>query len=105
MMRMEESAFLPLPEGMSIDHVHQSESQLTVVVISTSASAPCPGCGSFSEHVHSRYQRTVKDLPCGGRCVVLRLCVRKFFCLTLTCQRKVFGSTPSHAGPTLGPDH
>lgn len=87
---MEESAFLPLPEGMSIDQVHQSESQLTVVVISTSASAPCPGCGSFSEHVHSRYQRTVKDLPCGGRCVVLRLCVRKFFCLTLTCPRKVF---------------
>ncbi len=102
---MEESAFLPLPEGMSIDHVHQSESQLTVIVISTSASAPCPGCGNFSEHVHSRYQRTVKDLPCGGRCVVLRLCVRKFFCLTLTCPRKVFGSTPSHAGPTLGPDH
>ena len=87
---MEETAFLPLPEGMSIDQVHQSESQLTVVVISTSASAACPGCGSFSEHVHSRYQRTVKDLPCGGRCVVLRLCVRKFFCLTLTCPRKVF---------------
>ena len=87
---MEESAFLPLPNGMSIDQVHQSESQLTVVVISTSASAACPGCGSFSEHVHSQYQRTVKDLPCGGRCVVLRLWVRKFFCLTLTCQRKVF---------------
>lgn len=87
---MEESAFLPLPQGMSIEQVHQSESQLTVVVISTSASAPCPGCGCFSEHVHSRYQRTVKDLPCAGRRLVLRLCVRKFFCLTLTCQRKVF---------------
>lgn len=87
---MEESAFLPLPEGLTIDHVQQSDSQLTVVVIATSASAPCPGCGRFSEHVHSRYQRTVKDLPCGGRCVALRLCVRKFFCLTLTCQRKVF---------------
>jgi hypothetical protein len=37
---MEESAFLPLPEGMSIDHVHQSESQLTVVVISTSPLRP-----------------------------------------------------------------
>lgn len=86
---MEESAFLPLPEGMSIDQVHQRESQLTIVVISTSASAPCPGCGCFSEQVHSQSQRTVKALPCGGRCVVLRLCVRKFFCLTLSCQRKV----------------
>ena len=102
---MEESAFLPLPEGMSIDHVQQSDSQLTLVVSSTSASAPCPGCGRFSEHVHSRYQRTVKDLPCGGRCVLLRLCVRKFFCLTFTCQGKVFGSTPAYAGPSLGAGH
>jgi transposase len=89
-MKMEECPFLPLPEGMSIDQVQQSESQLTVIVISTSGSAPCPGCGCFSEQIHSRYQRTVKDLPCAGRRVVLRLCVRKFFCLTLTCQRKVF---------------
>ena len=86
---MEDCAFLPLPEGMSIDQVQQSESQLTVIVISTSDSAPCPGCGCFSDHAHSRYQRTVKDLPCAGRRVVLRLSVRKFFCLTLTCQRKV----------------
>src|SRR6266852_37044 len=90
MMAMEESAFLPLPEGMLIDQVHQSESQLTVVVISTRASAPCPGCGCPSEHVHSQYRRMVNDVPCGGRRVVLRLCVRKFFCLTPTCQRKVF---------------
>jgi hypothetical protein len=30
------------------------------------------------------------DVPCGGRSVVLRLCVRKFFCWTATCPRKVF---------------
>jgi transposase len=86
---MVECPFLPLPEGMSIDHVLQSESQITVVVISTSASARCPGCGCFSEHIHSRDPRTVKDLHRAGRRVVLRLCVHKFFCLTLTCRRKV----------------
>lgn len=32
---MEESAFLPLPEGMLIEQVHQTDSQLTVTVIST----------------------------------------------------------------------
>ncbi len=87
---MEGSPFLPLPEGMLIDRVEQTDSQLTVTVISTRAEAACPGCGCSSEHVHSQYQRTVNDVPCGGRKVVLRLGVRKFFCLQLCCPRKVF---------------
>ena len=87
---MERSPFLPLPEGMFMEQVEQSDVQLTVTVISTRTEAVCPGCGCPSEHVHSQYQRTVKDTPCAGRQVVLRLRVRKFFCLTLTCPRKVF---------------
>src|SRR6266699_434010 len=87
---MEGSPFLPLPEGMLIDRVEQTDCQLTVTVVSTRAEAACPGCGCPSEHVHSQYQRTVSDVPCGGRTVVLRLGVRKFFCLRVSCQRKVF---------------
>src|SRR5436305_4514238 len=87
---MEGSPFLPLPEGMVIDQIEVTPSQLTVVVISTPPSAPCPGCGCLSDHIHSQYQRTVHDVPCGGRHVVLRLCVRKFFCRRVTCPRKVF---------------
>src|SRR2546428_11198965 len=87
---MERSPFLPLPEGMLIDRVEQTDSQLTVTVISTRAEAACRGCGCPSEHIHSQYQRTVNDVPCGGRRVVLRLCVRKFFCSTASCPRKVF---------------
>jgi len=87
---MEGSPFLPLPEGMLIDRVEQTNSQLTVTVIATRTEAACPGCGRLSEHVHSQYQRSVNDTPCAGRNVVLRLRVRKFFCLTLTCPRKVF---------------
>src|SRR6266566_6509819 len=87
---MEGSPFLPLPEGMLIDRVEQADSQLTVTVVSTRPEAACPGCGCLSEQVHSQYQRTVNDVPCGGRNVVLRLGVRKFFCLRLSCPRKVF---------------
>jgi transposase len=87
---MEGSPFLPLPQGMLIDQVEQTDTKLTVTVISTRTEAVCPGCGHPSEHVHSQYQRTVQDVPSGGRQVVLRLCVRKFFCLDLCCQRKVF---------------
>jgi transposase len=87
---MERSPFLPLPEGMVLGQVEIAEAQLTVEVISTQPFARCPGCGSPSDHVHCQYQRTVHDVPCGGRRVVLRLSVRKFFCRMPTCHRKVF---------------
>jgi transposase len=75
---------------MGIGQVEMSQTQLTVEVISTLPSACCPGCGTLSESVHCHYQRTVHDVPCGGRKVVLRLCVRKFVCRNATCPRKVF---------------
>src|SRR5436309_15949518 len=78
MMAMERSPFLPLPEGMVIGQVEITPTQLTVEVISTQPWAYCPGCGTPSEAVHCHYRRTVHDVPCGGRRVVLRLCVRKF---------------------------
>jgi transposase len=87
---MEGSPFLPLPAGLLIAHVEQTATLLTVTVVSTSTEAICPGCGHTSDHIHSQYQRTVRDVPSGGRQVVLRLCVRKFFCLSLCCPRKVF---------------
>ena len=87
---MEKSPFLPLPEGMVIGQVEITQTQLTVEVISTQPCACCPGCGNPSDAVHCQYRRTVHDVPCGGRSVVLRLGVRKFFCRIATCPRKVF---------------
>ena len=87
---MEGSPFLPLPQGMVIDQIQVTESQLTGVVISTQPSAPCPGWGCLSDQIHCQDQRTVHDVPCGGRHVVLRLCVRKFVGRTATCPPKVF---------------
>ena len=87
---MESSPFLPLPEGMVIGQVEITQTQLTVEVISTQPCARCPGCGTPSDAVHCQYQRTVHDVPCGGRKVVLRLKVRKFVCRVSTCPRKVF---------------
>lgn len=87
---MERSPFLPLPEGMVLGQIEFTETQLTVEVIATQPSACCPGCGNSSDSVHCQYQRTVHDVPCGGRKVVLWLKVRKFFCRTPSCPRKVF---------------
>jgi transposase len=87
---MERSPFLPLPEGLVLGQIELTETQLTVEVISTQPGACCPGCRNSSDAVHCQYQRTVQDVPCGGRKVVLRLKVRKFFCRTPSCPRKVF---------------
>jgi transposase len=87
---MERSPFLPLPEGMVIGQVELTPTQLTVEVIATQPCACCPGCGKLSDSIHCQYQRTVHDVPCGGRKVVLRLRVRKFVCRSATCSRKVF---------------
>src|SRR5260221_3020202 len=40
--------------------------------------------------MHGSYQRTVADLPCAGRNVILALTVRKFVCTMPTCSRKIF---------------
>ncbi len=40
--------------------------------------------------IHGKYQRTVADLPCAGRTVILALTVRKFVCSTPTCPCRIF---------------
>ncbi len=40
--------------------------------------------------IHGSYQRTVADLPCAGRNVLLMLTVRKFVCTTPPCSHKIF---------------
>lgn len=50
----------------------------------------CPLCQQPSERVHGYYGRTVADLPCAGRRVVLALTVGKFVCTSPTCPRQIF---------------
>lgn len=52
--------------------------------------ALCPVCGSLARRIHSRYQRTVWDLPLHQQQVVLHLHVRKFYCDQPTCPRRIF---------------
>jgi len=56
----------------------------------TAATAACPRCGTPSDRVHSRYRRTVADLPLQGRLVALRLAVRRFRCVKPDCPRDIF---------------
>ena len=64
--------------------------QLILSVSSTQTIARCPLCGAFTERVHSRYQRTLTDLPCLHFSLILLLHVCKFFCPNPECHRKIF---------------
>ena len=82
--------FFPLGEGLELTQMEQQEDQLVLHVTATSPNALCPLCQQPATHLHSRYRRVVKDLPCAGQHVRLILHVRKFFCETVDCVRKVF---------------
>ncbi|MEZ0135673.1 MULTISPECIES: ISL3 family transposase [Novosphingobium] len=55
-----------------------------------SAGAICPDCANPSTSFHSRYDRTLSDLPVSGSTVRLRLSVRRFRCTHTSCQRRTF---------------
>jgi len=84
------SLMLALPEGLRLSDLTVVDTVLLVQVFSTHPLACCPDCGHPSSRVHSRYVRTVGDLPCAGRQVVLKLTVRKFLCPALDCPRTMF---------------
>src|SRR6266699_6319979 len=84
------SSILHLPAGITITSVHPSATELTVDVACHAPSMPCPECHQLSARIHGSYQRTVADLPCAGRNVLLLLTVRKFVCGTSTCPHKIF---------------
>src|SRR6266700_2051539 len=84
------SPFLPLPEGIVITAIHEALTSIEVHIACRKACAACPLCGLSSERVHGHSVRTVADLPCGGRRVILALTVRTFVCGTLTCLQKIF---------------
>ncbi len=52
--------------------------------------AVCPRCGQPSGRVHSTYGRRLADAPVGGRPVLIRLAVRRFFCGNPDCPAVTF---------------
>jgi transposase len=84
------SPFLPLPDGIVIASIHEITSCATVEITCERKAAACPLCFHLSERVHGAYVRTVDDLPCAGRRVILKFTVRKFVCSVGVCPQKIF---------------
>jgi len=84
------SPFFPLPDGLVITSLSETETQLLVHVACRTPTACYPLCHLPSDRIHGHYGRMVADLPCAGRRVILALLVRKFVCRTPTCPRQIF---------------
>lgn len=78
----------PLPD-IELDNLRIEETAVTLVATSTQHAAICPQCQFISARIHSRYTRTIADLPCVGQRLIL-LRVRRFFCDAAACPQQTF---------------
>ncbi len=86
--------------GLWVQQVLYSSEELAVLLATTSPMSTCPVCQLDASRVHSRYKRTLFDLPLASRPVRLQLQVRRFFCLTSDCPRCIFAErVPSLTQP------
>ena len=76
--------------------------QLSMLLRAVRSASACPGCGTFSARVHSRYLRKLSDLPWEGLPVRVQLRTRRFFCVRPECSQTIFAerlpSTVMHYG-------
>src|SRR5215212_8272801 len=84
------TSLLPPGHGLRLQDVTIGADQIVATLEATAPRGTCPSCGTWSEAIHSHYQRTIADLPWGGHTVRLHLHVRKFFCRQPTCARRIF---------------
>jgi zinc-finger of transposase IS204/IS1001/IS1096/IS1165 len=79
-----------IPAGLIVERTAEEEGVMVVSARAATDERACPLCEQSSRHVHSRYVRTVADLPCAGKRVELRLVARRFICDAPFCRRRIF---------------
>ncbi|EFH88690.1 ISL3 family transposase [Ktedonobacter racemifer] len=99
---------LPDPTVLALLDVEVNEEAkiITATAKTTSKEAHCPVCGHAADRVHSRYVRTLADLPCSGQRVRWLVQVRRFWCENTACSRTIFTErlpvcAPAHARRTV----
>ena len=81
---------LPDPSCLTLEDMSRQGGVIVMTVSATSVGCACPRCGVHSSRIHSRYYRTLRDLPCHG--AVVRICLRthRFYCRAPDCPRRIF---------------
>ena len=79
-----------LPRGLRVLYLRAEWAKLTMLVEPEAICARCPLCDCLAKRIHSRYTRTISDLPWRGIAVSLKVRARKFFCGRKECERNIF---------------
>ena len=83
-----------LPDSTSLYpvswHIDPNQATAALSLISQQPAPECPLCHVAAKRLHSRYERTLADLPWAGWTVRLELGVRKLFCDNPDCGRRIF---------------
>ncbi len=90
---------LPSDEHLTFRSLILEEQRIILVAATIAPKAACPDCHHLTDHIHSRDQRTLADLPWATAPIDLRLTVRRFACTTCTCSRQTF----TERLPTIAP--
>ena len=93
-------AVLPDPASLDLRRVSIEGDHVVLFVRAKATASPCPRCQGPATRVHSRYTRTLADLPWQGRAARLMVLVRRFFCTAAGCPQKTFAERlPEVAAP------
>lgn len=82
------SALVPL--GFVVEDASHDGATTVITVRRAGSLSSCPGCGTSSGRIHSRYLRRVADLPLASRPVRLVVMARRFRCRADLCGRRIF---------------
>lgn len=87
---MSVSTFLADPTAIQLTKIISGARAVTLDVKTFGRCARCPRCQQVSVRIHSRYKRTVADLPWHGVAVRLELQTRRFRCANDLCLQTIF---------------
>jgi transposase len=79
-----------VPPGFIVEQAERDRAEVRLTLRHRAESSLCPGCGTAARRIHSRYHRTLADLPMAGWTVRLWLEARRFRCDAAGCHRRVF---------------
>ncbi len=89
------------PAGLVVERLETTADKITVLARPTSETAACPSCTQISKSIHSRYERSLSDLPSDGRAVLIKIRVRRFRCRQADCPQRVFAERLEPAVATV----
>ncbi|MEN3237977.1 MULTISPECIES: ISL3 family transposase [Methylobacterium] len=79
-----------IPAGLVVEQVDLEPDRIIISTHPRATAAACPGCGETSTRLHSRYARTLADLPRQGRRVVIAVQTRRWRYPQPHCPCRVF---------------